>query len=61
MTNSFTLDRRNAKIMGVCAGLSNQTGLDVTLVRVALVLLTLCALGPIGVVAYLLAGWLAEG
>ncbi|ATI81880.1 MULTISPECIES: PspC domain-containing protein [Sphingobium] len=61
MNNSFTLDRRNAKIMGVCAGIANRTGLDVTLIRVALVLLTLCALGPIGVVAYLLAGWLAEG
>jgi len=61
MNNSFTLDRRNAKIMGVCAGIANRTGLDVTLNRVALVLLTLCALGPIGVVAYLLAGWLAEG
>ncbi|MEC3951280.1 PspC domain-containing protein [Sphingobium sp. HWE2-09] len=61
MTNSFTLDRRNGKIMGVCAGVANRTGVDVTLLRVALVLLTLCALGPIGVVAYLLAGWLAEG
>lgn len=61
MTHSFTLDRRNGKIMGVCAGLSASTALDVTLIRVALVLLTLCALGPIGVVAYLLAGWLAEG
>jgi len=61
MNNSFTLDRRNAKIMGVCAGIANRTGLDVTLIRVALVLLTLCALGPIGVVAYLLVGWLAEG
>ncbi len=61
MNNSFTLDRRNAKIMGVCAGIANRTGLDVTLIRVALVLLTLCALGPIGVLAYLLAGWLAEG
>ena len=60
MNNSFTLDRRNAKIMGVCAGIANRTGLDVTLIRVALVLLTLCALGPIGAVAYLLAGWLAE-
>ncbi|MFP5433754.1 MAG: PspC domain-containing protein, partial [Alphaproteobacteria bacterium] len=38
-----------------------RSGLDVTLIRVAVVLLTLCALGPIGVVAYLLAGWLAEG
>lgn len=61
MNNGFTLDRRNGKIMGVCAGIANRTGLDVTLVRVAVVLLTLCALGPVGVVAYLLAGWLAEG
>ncbi len=61
MNNSFTLDRRNGKIMGVCAGIANRTGIEVTLLRVALVLLTLCALGPIGVVAYLLAGWLAEG
>jgi phage shock protein C len=59
--SSFTLDRRNGKIMGVCAGLSRSTGLDVTLIRLALALLTLCALGPVGVVAYLLAGWLAEG
>ena len=59
--SSFTLDRRNGKIMGVCAGLSHSSGLDVTLIRVALVLLTVCALGPVGVVAYLLAGWLAEG
>ncbi len=61
MNNSFTLDRTNGKIMGVCAGVANRSGLDVTLLRVGLVLLTLCALGPIGVVAYLLAGWLAEG
>lgn len=61
MTKGFTLDRSNGKIMGVCAGLSNRSGIDVTLLRVGLVLLTLCALGPIGVVAYLLAGWLAQG
>lgn len=61
MQTSFTLDRRRGKIMGVCAGLANRTGLDITLIRVGVVLLTLCALGPIAVVAYLLAGWLAEG
>ncbi|WP_150291202.1 PspC domain-containing protein [Sphingobium estronivorans] len=61
MNDSFTLDRRNGKIMGVCAGLSNRTGMDVTLIRIAVALLTLCALGPVGVVAYLLAGWLAKG
>jgi phage shock protein C len=61
MDRAFTLDRRNAKIMGVCAGLSERTGIDTLIIRVGLVLLTLFALGPIAVVAYLLAGWLAEG
>ena len=61
MNTSFTLHRRQGKIMGVCAGLANRTHIDVTLIRIAVVLLTLCALGPVGVVAYLLAGWLAEG
>lgn len=60
MHDSFTLDRRNAKIMGVCTGLSNRTGVDVTLIRVATVLLTIFALGPVGLLAYLLAGWLAK-
>lgn len=58
--SSFTLDRTNNKIMGVCAGISNSTGINVTIIRVALVLLTLFALGPVSVVAYLLAGWLAD-
>lgn len=61
MNHSSTLDRRpTAKIMGVCAGLSERTGIDVVVIRVALVLLTLFALGPVGVVAYLIAGWLAD-
>lgn len=60
MNRAFTLDRPNAKIMGVCAGLSQRTGVDVLIVRIAVVLLTLFALGPVGVVAYLLAGWLAD-
>ncbi|PZU57383.1 MAG: stress-responsive transcriptional regulator [Sphingobium sp.] len=60
MDRNFTLDRPNGKIMGVCAGLSARTGLDVTLLRVGLVLLTVFALGPVAVVAYLLAGWLAN-
>lgn len=61
MNRAFTLDRGNAKIMGVCAGLAERTGVDALVIRVGLVLLTLFALGPIAVVAYLLAGWLAEG
>ncbi|CAH0351874.1 MULTISPECIES: PspC domain-containing protein [unclassified Sphingobium] len=60
MDRSFTLDRRNGKIMGVCAGLAERTGVDVVIIRLALVLLTLLAFGPIGVVGYLLVGWLAN-
>jgi phage shock protein C len=60
MVQAFTLDRPNGKVMGVCAGMSRATGWNVTLVRLALVLLTLCALGPIGVVTYLIAGWAAN-
>lgn len=55
----FYLDKRNGKIMGVCAGLADYTGVDVTLIRVAVVLLTIFALNIVGVVAYLVLGWLA--
>ena len=61
MDRAFTLDRRNGKIMGVCSGLANRTGVDALIIRLALVLLTLFALGPVAVVAYLLVGWLAQG
>jgi phage shock protein C len=49
----FYLDKRNGKFMGVCAGLADYTGLDPTMVRVAAVLLTLFAMGPILPVVYL--------
>jgi phage shock protein C len=61
MNRSFTLDRRNGKIMGVCAGLAERTGVDAVVLRIGVVLLTLFALGPVAVVAYLLVGWLANG
>lgn len=47
------------KLMGVCARFANWSGIDATMVRVGLVLLTLFAFGPLAVVAYLLIGWLA--
>jgi phage shock protein C len=61
MNRGFTLDRRNGKIMGVCAGLAERTGVDAVVLRIGMVLLTLFALGPVAVVAYLLVGWLANG
>lgn len=58
MTNRFLLDRGNAKMMGVCAGLSRTTGVDVTLLRLATVL-SLFVLGPLTIILYLVAGWIA--
>ena len=51
----FYLNRRNGKVMGVCAGISDYTGVDVTWVRVAMVLLTLAAF-PWPPIAYLALG-----
>ena len=37
----FEVDRREGKLLGVCAGIANRTGLDVTVIRVAVVLAAL--------------------
>ena len=37
----FELDRTEAKLMGVCAGLGNMAGVDPTIVRIAFVVATL--------------------
>ena len=37
----FEVDRTEGKLLGVCAGLANRTGLDVTVIRVAVVLTAL--------------------
>jgi phage shock protein C len=58
MNRTFTLDRANGKIMGVCAGTAAATGADVTLVRLAAVA-GLFILGPVMAAIYLVAGWVA--
>ncbi len=60
MTQDFAIDRRNAKLMGVCAGFANWTGWNVLAVRIGLVALTLLALGPVTILAYLIIGWAAQ-
>ncbi|MEQ9661642.1 MAG: PspC domain-containing protein [Parasphingopyxis sp.] len=60
MTRSFTLDRPNAKLMGVCAGFARWTGWNVLAVRLGLCALTLFALGPLAILAYILIGWAAS-
>ncbi|GGE83317.1 PspC domain-containing protein [Sphingomonas prati] len=56
---TFALDKSHARIMGVCAGIADSTGLDPLLVRIAAVLLTLAWAGSWGVAAYLIAGFCA--
>jgi len=54
----FYLDKQNGKLMGVCAGIADYTGVDVTLVRIGTVLLTILGSG-MTIIAYLVAGWIA--
>ncbi len=54
----FYLDPQNAKHKGVCAGIADYTGIDVTLVRVAMVVLTVATSGWT-VIGYYAAVWLA--
>jgi len=58
--SSYALDKSNAKILGVCAGLSRTTGMDPLAVRLIAVALTLFALGPVAILIYLVTAWLAD-
>jgi phage shock protein C len=58
MTTNFTLDRSNAKAVGVCAGIARMTGADVTFVRLAVVA-SLFVLGPLTVLLYIVAACVA--
>ena len=58
MTTTFAVDKANAKMLGVCAGIARSTGADVTLVRIGAVIVTLCLTGltiPVYIVAALVA------
>lgn len=56
----FYLDKQNAKWMGVCAGIADYTGIDVTWVRIGMVLVTLMGGFPWTLIAYFVAGWVAD-
>ena len=55
----FYLDKQNAKWSGVCAGIADYTGMDVTLVRIGLVVVTVLGGFPWTLIAYWLAAWMA--
>ena len=54
----FYVDKQEAKWLGVCAGITDYTGFDLTLVRVAMIVLTIATSGWV-FIAYVAAGLLA--
>ena len=48
----FEVDRANGKLLGVCAGIANHIGIDATIVRIGLVVVTLMGAFPWTLVAY---------
>ena len=60
MTTRYALDKPNAKLLGVCAGVARSTGWDALPIRIGTVLATLFLLGPVAILLYFVAAWLAE-
>jgi phage shock protein C len=58
MHGRFLINRGDAKIMGVAAGLADYTGLDATIIRLGFIAGTLLT-GPVMILFYVLAGLLA--
>ena len=58
MNGRFFLNRPKAKIMGVCSGLADMTGVDVLAIRLGLIVVTMLT-GPVAILLYILTGWLA--
>ena len=58
MNRRFLINRSDAKIMGVAAGLADYSGVDPTMVRLGFVALTLLT-GPVMILFYVIAGLLA--
>ncbi|MEY2927831.1 MAG: hypothetical protein RL367_2308 [Pseudomonadota bacterium] len=54
----FALDKINAKWLGVCAGIADYTGFDVTLVRIVTFVATLATF-PAALLVYWLIAWIA--
>jgi phage shock protein C len=56
---SFYLDKRNKKVMGVCAGIADYTGIDVTIIRIAVAALVIFG-GGSPAALYFIAGCIAS-
>ena len=57
MNGRFLINRRDARVMGVAAGIADYSGVDPTLIRLGVVALSL--LFPVTILFYVLAGLLA--
>lgn len=58
MNGRFLLNRDQGKLMGVASGIADWTQVDVLVVRLGLIALLLLT-GPLVILFYVLAGWLA--
>jgi phage shock protein C len=58
MEGRFLLNRRDAKLMGVAAGLADYMAVDPLVVRLGFIAALLIA-GPVAILFYVLTGWLA--
>jgi len=59
MDTPYARDRIGGKILGICSGLARSIDYDPMLIR-GVALLALVLFGPITIMAYLLAAWLAD-
>jgi len=53
----FYRDKRNGKVLGICAGIADYTGFDVTLVRICLIAALFLSSGSV-IPIYFIAGWI---
>jgi phage shock protein C len=58
MNGRFLINRQDAQVMGVAAGLADWTGVDALIIRLGLVAALLLT-GPVVILFYVLTGWLA--
>lgn len=59
MNGRFLLNREQGKVLGVASGLADWTGVDVLIIRLAMIAATLIT-GPVMILFYILTGWLAS-
>ncbi|PHR18368.1 MAG: recombinase RecF [Sphingopyxis sp.] len=57
--NKLKLDKANGKLMGVCSGLANWSGMDVNLLRIVFVLATIFGFGS-AIIIYLAIGLIVD-